>query len=330
MTYNLEQFGKIFQALRKAKHLSYNRLSETSGVAKNTLRNIERGNVLPNLETLFHLSNYLNADLPALLVTCKKDRHTEFDKIKAAYEVMISAHKTDQLLSMMSSIEALLSKDDTPLRESRLEQRILQLYYKMIGHYETYVKKDDKAALKAFLKALKVTLPDFRLATYQQVNYNYDELHILFNIAQMQARQHPEVNDTLMYEFIYQTYEALPETEIHLFPLLMNNLAVTHLNIGNDEKALHYVNIGLRYLDKNQVIIDMPSLLLCKGIILTHICDPHADLYINLCFDLLLLSNRPELLSAALKQLNEVYHIDYKPKLIPFKGPVNTTKQATK
>jgi len=325
----LTHFGDLFQALRKAKKYSYNNLSETSGIAKNTLRNIERGIVVPNLETMTLLSNYLDADLAALFLTCKNNRHTQYEYLKHTFEMMISAHKTNELLELMSSMESLLSEDTGTLEESRLEQQILQLYYRMIGHYETYIKKDDLAAFEAFLSALKVTMPEFNLKDYDQLTYNYDELHILFNIIQMKDRQERKKNHITMYEFIYEVHESLMETEVNLFPLLVNNLAVTLLDWNNYEEALHYANIGLRYLDKKQIAIDMPALLLCKGIIFHYMKNEYADHYIKLCFDLLMLSNRPDLAESALRDLKAKHNINFTPANFQYTEPVNTrTKEA--
>ena len=326
MIYNLTHFGELFQALRKAKKYSYNSLSETSGIAKNTLRNIERGKVIPNIETLTMLSNYLDADLAALFLTCKKNRHTQYEHLKHTFEMMISAHKTDELSELMSSMESLLSKDTDTLEESRLEQQILQLYYRTIGHYETYIKKDDSVALKAFLNALRVTMPEFDLDTYDQLTYNYDELHILFNIVQMDARKGNNSPIITMYEFIYQVHETLVEAEFYLFPLLVNNLAVTHLERGNYDQALHYADIGLMYLDKMQITIDMPALLLCKGIILHYMDHPCAQPYIKLCFDLLMLSNRQDLIDTALNDLKQKHNINFTPIDLQYNDPVNSIK----
>lgn len=326
MIYNLTHFGELFQALRKAKKYSYNSLSETSGIAKNTLRNIERGKVVPTIETLTLLTNYLDADLITLFITCKKNRHSQYENLKHTFEMMISAHKINELSELMSSVESLLSKDtDTP-EESRLEEHILQLYYRMIGHYETYIKKDDSAALEAFLSALKVTMPEFNLEDYDQLTYNYDELHILFNIIQMKDRQEKNAFHIVMYEFIYEVHESLVETEVSLFPLLVNNLAVALLEQNNYEESLHYANIGLRYLDKMQIIIDMPALLLCKGIILHYMKNEYSNLYIKLCFDLLILSNRQDMIESALIDLKAKHKISFTPSNFQSTGPVNTLK----
>lgn len=317
MRYNLNQFGDIFRALRKTRGYSYNALAKEAGIAKNTLRNIERGKVTPTIETLSILSNYLDVDLTTLFLTCKTSTYQHYDDLHRKFERTISNHKTDFITQYMQEAEDLIRKTSHITDDPTLQKRTLQLYYRMIGHYETYIKREDEAALLAFNNALMVTMPDFQLHTYSTFDYNYEELHILFNIVQMLDRKEKIALHMTMYHFIYDRYSELVEKEIYLLPTLVNNLAVSHLNNGDLDQALKLANIGLTFISKQQTTIDLPALLLCKGLVFYYQKNPYADFYIDLSFDLLVLGNRSDIIELALKDLNQRHHIDYELKTKP-------------
>ena len=317
MRYNLQQFGDIVQAIRKAKGYSYNTLAVEADIAKNTLRNIERGKVTPTIDTLSILSNYLDVDLTTLLLTCKTSVYQTYHDLHQNFEQSISNHNTDNIIQFMKEAEDLLRQSVQVTDDPAIHKRLLQLYYRMIGHYETYIKGDDAQALQVFNRALKVTLPDFQLQQYMDYDYTYEELHILFNIVQMLNRKDKKALHLSMYNFIYDCYEHLVEKEIYLFPTLVNNMAVTYLNNGDLEQSLKLANIGLRFVHQQQTTIDLPGLLLCKGLVYFYQNNTYADFYIDLSFDLLVLGNRSDIIELALKDLKMNHQIDYKLKTQP-------------
>lgn len=320
MIYNLTQFGEMFKALRTAKGYSYNSLSEASNIAKNTLRNIERGKVLPNIDTLSILSDYLNVDLTTLFLSCKEHHYSQYETMRKDFESMIAAHKTDKLVQYIEIIESLLSDTYGKDSESQLNLKLQQLSYRMTGQYETLINGSHDAALKAFTNGLKITIPNFTIETYKHYNYNYDELIILFNIVQVFGRMAVGDHYLDMYRFIYDSYTNLVETEIYLFPTLVNNMAVIHLEKGNLAKALYYVNEGLAYVNKEQVTIDLPALILCKGIILYHMNNDDHHLYITSAMNLLTLTNRQDIIALAKADMKAKHNIDYSVYLQTYSG----------
>ncbi len=317
MIYNLNLFGEMFQALRTTKGYSYNTLSDEAGIAKNTLRNIERGKVIPTLDTLSILSSYLSVDLSTLFLSCKNNRHSRFDKLRRDFDRMVATHQTDRLFQHMHEAESLLSLVPSADEDDQLHNRIRELYYRMIGHYESFVKKDDETALRAFLKAMWITMPDFLLDEYSHQTYNYDELQIFFNIVQMMARREKRTLHLTMYQYIYETYETLVETEVYLLPTLLNNMSVLYMEAGHLIKALHYANLGLDYIKNEQIMIDLPALLLCKGLILYHMSIGNHDLYITSALNLLNINNRQDIVKMAIKDMISKHGLDYRGYMTP-------------
>lgn len=318
MIYNLNRFGEMFQALRIAKGYSYNTLSDEAGIAKNTLRNIERGKVIPTIETLSVLSNYLSVDLSTLFLSCKDNLHSRFEDLRTDFDKMIAKHRSDRLLEYMNVAESMLSRSTTSEEENQLQLRILQLYYRMIGHYETFIKKDDDAALRGFLQAMRVTIPDFNIDAYDKHTYNYDELQILFNLVQMFGRRKKNALNLTIYQYIYDVHETLLESEVYLLPTLLNNMSVLYMETGHLTRALHYANLGLEYIHREQVLIDLPALLLCKGLILYHMNIGNHDLYIQSALNLLAINNHPEILRLAVGNMSTKHGLDYSDHLVTF------------
>ena len=321
MIYNLTQFGEIFKALRIAKGYSYNTLSEASNIAKNTLRNIERGKVLPNLDTLSILSDYLNVDLSLLFLSCKEHRYSQYEILRKDFERMTADHKTDKLNQYMDVVASLLADTSNHDDESQLNLKLQQLSHRMRGEYETLINHSHTSALQSFTKAIQITLPDFTLETYRHPTYNFDELIIFFNIIQVLCRMGFQEQYLDMYEFIYDRHSNLVETDIYLFPTLANNIAVIHLEKGNLEKALFYVNKGLVYIVKEQVVIELPALMLCKGIILYHLKDQNHYLYISSALNLLTLVNRLDIRQMAIADMKAKHKLDYEAYLTTYNSP---------
>jgi transcriptional regulator with XRE-family HTH domain len=68
MFYNKKGFGNEIQQLRRSMNLSREELSDLTYIGIDTLKNIESGKVLPNLETLDIISVVLKRDLSQLLL----------------------------------------------------------------------------------------------------------------------------------------------------------------------------------------------------------------------------------------------------------------------
>lgn len=320
MIYNLIEFGKIVQTLRKSKGFSYNSLSEDAGIAKNTLRNIERGKVIPNLETMDLLSGFLGVDVTTLLLGCKELRHSRYQELKGTFEKIISSHSVERIPDLKANLEEILESENLSKDNSHLNHKIQQLHLRVLGHQATYTNRDDEAAKAYFIKAIQVTMPEFSLDVYEDFVYSYDELHLLFNITQMMGRRDTHEVYIPMYEFILDQHDDLVEREYYLYPLLVNNLAVAYLHIGQLDKALALANKGLRFVHEEQTTIDLPALLLCKGIILHHQKSDYADLYINLSFELLILSNRKDIAKVAVANMKKNHNIDYDLSKLRFYG----------
>ena len=60
--------GEFLKLQRKAKDVSRNKVKNDTGVNESTLAHIEKGKIkIPNLDTLYKLSQYYNFDLNVLL-----------------------------------------------------------------------------------------------------------------------------------------------------------------------------------------------------------------------------------------------------------------------
>ncbi len=311
MIYDLTHFGLIFQALRKSNEYSYKSLSEASNIAKNTLRNIERGKVIPNIETLSILSNFLKVDLTLLFLQCKSDRYKSYESLKHQFEKMIAEHIVDNLTKLMSQVESLLSYEPHTDEDIQLNLLLTQLYHRMIGQYETSIKKNNNNALSAYLHAIRITQPNFDLDHYKRCMLNYDELSIFFNVVQMLNRREKKELHQKMYHHIFECYNQLVEKEIFLFPTLVNNMAVNYLHLGRLNQALEFANIGIDFVKAEQTTIDLPALLLCKGIVYEKLGNPDGRKYIGLSFDLLKLKGRWDIIEFATKELLQTHKIHY-------------------
>lgn len=67
----LREFGLRVRSLRESEHLSQERLAERTGMSRNYLGSIERGEVNPSLLKIASLARALNVPLERLLADVK-------------------------------------------------------------------------------------------------------------------------------------------------------------------------------------------------------------------------------------------------------------------
>ncbi len=91
--------------VRKSKNISVYKLSQSSGVSETHIRDLERGDRNPSLDTLSRLAMSLGLSLPDLLnenreVSYLTDKEKEF----VEYFRMLSDDKADALLKFLKTI----------------------------------------------------------------------------------------------------------------------------------------------------------------------------------------------------------------------------------
>lgn len=97
--------SKRLKDVRKAKNISVYKLSQLSGVSETHIRDLERGDRNPSIDTLYKLSTPLGITLPELLnETGSISYLNEKEKILIECFRSLSEDKADSLLAFLKTL----------------------------------------------------------------------------------------------------------------------------------------------------------------------------------------------------------------------------------
>ena len=97
--------SKRLKDVRKAKDISVYKLSQLSGVSETHIRDLERGDRNPSIDTLYKLSVPLGISLPELLnETGSASYLNEKEKMLVEYFRNLSDDKADALLAFLKTL----------------------------------------------------------------------------------------------------------------------------------------------------------------------------------------------------------------------------------
>ncbi len=257
MFYNLELFGENLKEIRKALKLNQKEISEATNINESTIRRIENGKVLPQLDTLEILSPIYKYDLISLLIKCRFDDYSVFCKIKNKIEFKLDNGEQHTLHSEFKGLNILLSSTENSYYKNLINQLLLFTE-------ATIIYKDNNnnnTALTKLLKAIKITTPTFSLDNYTSFVYSSMELRILMNIAFVLNR----LNNKEIYLEIMEFCVNAVDTDDELYPKLCHNLAGAYTRNKEYQKALDFSNMGIKSCQKNRSFTGLNILYYGKG-----------------------------------------------------------------
>lgn len=175
--YNLELFGKKVKEIRQSLNFTQKEIAEEVYVSDKTIRRIENGKVLPQLDTLELLFPVLKNDLIALLIKYRFDDYLVFHEIKNQIESKLNSGDLHNLHNEFEGLSFLLSSTKNKYYQELIKQFIL--FTKAIIQY----KNNHSEALNSLTDAIKITSPNFKLDNYKSFTYSSMEIRLLMNMA---------------------------------------------------------------------------------------------------------------------------------------------------
>lgn len=257
MAYNLDLFGKKMMQIRQNLCLTKNRICELTGIDPVTIRRIEKGKVVPRLDTLEILSPIFKQDLSELLLKYRLDDFSTFYEIKNVLETKLDKGEFYTLHLELKSLENLLTSTNNPYYKMLIKQ--LVLFTKAIILYEN---SDNDKSLKTLINAIKITTPLFALKTYDSFVYSSMEIRILMNIAFILNRLNNKEKYLEVIEFCINSVD--PDEEI--YHKLCHNLAGAYIRNKDFTMALKYFDLGIKSCRENRNLNGLPLLYYGKGV----------------------------------------------------------------
>lgn len=265
--YNLNEFGKNLQILRKRLKLTQSDVLKLTGISFETLRKIENGRVLPKHETLDLLSPILKEDLNQLLLNYRIDNYYKFKRVINSIESKLYIDEYATLSIELDELKTLINNTSNQYLTNLLNQFILLIESVILN--KIHNKPDE--SLNKLIDALKITTPKFSLSNYKTFIYTSTELRILMNIALLMHKIETTEKSLEIMKFCMK----IVEPSDNIYPKICYNLAYTYHRLDFHKKALKYSNLGIEYCVKHRNNNGLNLLYFRKGIaeyLLGHDC----------------------------------------------------------
>lgn len=320
-TFNLKKFGEYLYKLRKSLFYTQNDVVKLSGISKDTLRRIERGEVLLRYDTLILLSQAYKKDL---LLDLKNYAKSDiiFHYYKRLDNLILKADR-DKLLDLkkdFNDFTQIIQHEDFVIPVIREQFELLlegvSIYYS--------AKSDD--CIEYFLRALNKTNPGIELNNFDAFKYTHFELHILLFIGLALAKQNNITDsNSLLHKCLDHCnfdYESTFNEKLFIVKIYMNLAYNAHLS-DDHYGALKYADIGIEFCSNNHINYMMSLLLFRKGIAEFSLGVPNYIFSVKLSVSMLLATNDKELADTYIDALISKYGIVINTQELYFITPMN-------
>lgn len=313
ISYNLVEFGEKLKDLRKELGLSQLEIQRKAGVSSDTLRRIEKGEVIPRYETMEILSSIYREDLLVLLKNARIDKllyeyHNKLD------ELIIFYHE-EKMMALEEEIQKNFSKD---FQNSMINpDEVLQFLELIQGTslYNSRFREDHEEAKKILLSALRRSWPDFTLRKHKNYKYSYIELRILLLLSILIAEKDAIALSTDILHFIHQRLEnnASSDDHHHLIIKIYTNLCYNYHLEDNHEKVIEIADQGIAYCLTLETTHGLNSLYYRRAIAEYQLGIPSYEASLQNAFFILNLTGNHSLLEVYQEVTKAQYGIEVNP-----------------
>ena len=265
----LVQFGEHIKQIRRNSGLSQAEVAAQAGLSRDTIRRIERGEVVVRFDTLVLLSEIYKRDLLDDL------RYFSDSTVLFTYY-----HRLDELI-VTNDIETL----------SQLRQdfgRFIQQYetdYPIIiqikNQFESFleaisalISQQYEASVEILIQAMKFTNPSFDMDDLLSFNYTLFEQRLLIVLAQAISRTGDYKKSNKILHVLYNRMIKLSSVSLNEKQLLVKiliNLADNYHRMENDKQVMKVAQTGIDYCNEHFLMYGLHFFLYRLGIAKFHL-----------------------------------------------------------
>jgi transcriptional regulator with XRE-family HTH domain len=267
-SFDLASFGSTLRNIRKKSGLAQSKVTDKTGIHEDTLRKLENGLAIPKYETLEILSSLYKCDLLKVLQNYRTDEHLY--KYYRQMDSIISNNEFSLIDKLASNFKEYVRNHPVPsLLVSSLELEQFELFLSAITEYSFNNFSNYKRAELILLDALKLTLNDFKIDTFEEFNYNLFEIRILLLYGLIKEMVEESLISTKILLFVleYLINGGNSDNEVQILVLkIYTNLSYNYHREDNNILALKYADEGIEYAIKNSNMSFLFLLFCRKGI----------------------------------------------------------------
>lgn len=262
---DMKEFGLKLRQIREDKKITRKNILEVHGITIETLRKLEKGLVIPKLQTLQVLSIAYHTDVIQL-----------FNQFKSK-NILVNAHDiVDQILiEHANTVDAL---DDYKISVDTLKgintfDPLEVAQFNDLCTYLPICNSDTKESLKQAVEGLEASIrlrhPSFSMDHLTGTTYSYIELRLLLlmGIALDHIDAHEDsIKVFLLIESQLDINEYSTSMSKKLYVKLLINLAYTYHKIDDNEAVIDISNKCIHFLNKYDSNYYMETVLYRKAI----------------------------------------------------------------
>ena len=242
MYYNLFLFGKRLKDIREKLGLTQKQVVDMALMDERTLRRMERGKVIPKLETLEALSVIYKTDLVSAIIESRITDYSMLLQTQRNIDLKLINEEMSNFDNELKLIHKLLENIENEYYKILITQFKFFLY-----GIRYYKNKEYQNAMDMYINAIKQTLNDFSLDNYKEYSFSLMEIRILMNIALVEDKC--EQNEK--YEEILKFCINQCDENNEIYPRICHNLAGVYRKKEEYSRALFYDNKGIEICKKN-------------------------------------------------------------------------------
>ena len=242
MYYNLFLFGKRLKDIREKLGLTQKQVVDMALMDERTLRRMERGKVIPKLETLEALSVIYKTDLVSAIIESRITDYSMLLQTQRNIDLKLINEEMSNFDNELKLIDKLLENIENEYYKILITQFKFFLY-----GIRYYKNKEYQNAMDMYINAIKQTLNDFSLDNYKEYSFSLMEIRILMNIALVEDKCEQDEK----YEEILKFCVNQCDENNEIYPRICHNLAGVYRKKEEYSRALFYDNKGIEICKKN-------------------------------------------------------------------------------
>lgn len=262
---DLSIFGNQIRTIRETLKLSRVKVHNITGISVETLRRIEKGDVIPQIATLTILSQIYKVDVIDIFNNIKGDNlilniHNIIDQI--ILKIPYYTESLDQYI---------ISNDDlkTCNYVYQMEVEQFNLILEMLPISKNFSNDSKNFVINSFMESLKKTHTNFSFTSIDNYTYTFIELRILLICGVLFAENKKyDISNKILYFLLdqLQVSERITPLIRELYIKVLCNIAYNNHSLDKHETVILICDKAIEYLNKYNSNYLLESILYRKGI----------------------------------------------------------------
>lgn len=301
-------FGKYMKNIRKSLNLTQLDVVNTCNVNVETLRRLEKGQVIPKYDTLEYLSEAYKMDVLSLF-SFFRSSESLYNFYNYVDELIIE-YNINKLISLEEKYEEIINnvKLDEIINKTQIDQMAL-----IVKGIKEFNKEEYHDCLTSFISAMKLSNEEFDLLDYDQFRYSVLEHRVLLLIALGLSEVDQLELSNLILNLIIKKFisnERVSDNEIKLLIKVYSNLSYNSHCLDEFTNALKYANIGIDYCNKHNTTYGLFLLYYRRGVAKFLLRKRYYKRDFEYCIMLLEMQKKKKLIMVYKQVTKDKYNID--------------------